>query len=94
MKFHCPHCSKYSHLDQGKTPVLERAGFIQCELCKKKSFVSIRLLPSKSDARRVLTQMGVDFCDDDPKLYVKESPKEEGKGKDGKLQVDEGRSSS
>lgn len=74
MKFECPHCGKFSKLDLDEKPSLNTKDFLTCQLCKKKSFVRIAALPSKSEARRVLTQMGVDILKEDPGLYAKEGP--------------------
>jgi hypothetical protein len=72
MNFKCTACEKYSHLDQTKTCTLDKGTLIKCQLCGEVSIVAVRAVPSKSEARRILTQMGVDLTTVDLSSMTKE----------------------
>lgn len=79
MKFQCPHCGRYSPVDLDKKPRFEKSDTIDCELCKKKSVMTIRALSSRSIARRIFSMLGIDKKDEDLDLYVKEGGGDDGK---------------
>jgi hypothetical protein len=72
MNFKCTACNKYSYLDQDKTSTLDEGTILMCQLCGEASIVAVRAVPSRSEARRVLTQMGVDLSTVDLSIMTKE----------------------